>query len=326
MMNVQRMRRIVDVVQTNAIPHIVQIAAACWQIDGLTYFRSSANHLFRGMIGNNPVFLRLAHEQDRSESAIRAELDLIAYLKTAKIPVVTALQSVNSLFVERVKYENETYFAVAFQQLHGEQFESEALTLNMYTALGHTLARLHEATSIISFSIDRPTWYVEIERLLMTLPSSEAQIANVLQTGLRWLNSIPAHDTSLIHGDFELDNLVFDGDMIYVLDFDDSVYAPEIVDIAIALGDVWSDASMESQESIQLFLKAYGDVRSLPNDLEKNTPFVLNLVSAIKMARLLHAYHDFEKADAPEWALQLHEYHENWLAKKRALLDGNRLD
>jgi Ser/Thr protein kinase RdoA (MazF antagonist) len=61
------------------------------------------------------------------------------------------------------------------------------------------------------------------------------------------------HSYGLIHGDFELDSLIWDGERAQALDFDAAVYAWYAADIAIALQDVWAEAGAKRARRLAWF-------------------------------------------------------------------------
>lgn len=91
MMDIRRMRHIVDEVEAGALPDVVQAAALRWcepgEIGSLTYVRSSANHIFRFLLEGRPHYLRLAHDAERRRSAIAAELRFVQHVARTGLAV-----------------------------------------------------------------------------------------------------------------------------------------------------------------------------------------------------------------------------------------------
>ena len=341
MMDVHLMRHIVDDVERGALPDVAQTAAARWcgpgGVDTLVYVRSSANHLFRFLHEGRPRFLRLAHEAERRPSSIAAELAFVQHVAGMGLAVAQPVASANGLLVEDVSCEGQRYYAVVFEGLRGRQLDLDDLDEAEYRAWGRALALVHRASQTFPAHPARPSWHDQMRAALHTLPPEETAVAQVLTAGLRWLETlaIPDQDYGLIHGDFELDNLIWDGQRVQALDFDDATYAWYAVDFAAALQDVWlasdmsdmsdmgdgGDASKAQREQrIRWFAEGYAALRPLPGGLPEALPRLLTLLLAVKVARLLRAYATTTDDSYPAWLARMRTSHQRWLEAKRAAL------
>jgi Ser/Thr protein kinase RdoA (MazF antagonist) len=124
----------------------------------------------------------------------------------------------------------------------------------------------------------------------------------------------------LIHGDFELDNLIWDGEQFQILDFDDASYAPFLADVAFAVADIWFGENARRPERLAAFLEGYSEIMLLPNDIVDSVGRFLNLLLAVKIARVRRAYSTTPSDNDPTWLTGMERYHQRWLAAKRALL------
>jgi Ser/Thr protein kinase RdoA (MazF antagonist) len=136
-----------------------------------------------------------------------------------------------------------------------------------------------------------------------------------LDAGRAWLAALPDQPYGLIHGDFELDNLVRDGEEFHVLDFDDLSYGPLAADIAIAVADIYAEP-----ERLDQFLEGYAEVIPPPDGVRDHLAGFLGLNQAIKIARLMRAYESTSGDDQPEWVLAMRARHSAWLAERKAVL------
>lgn len=329
MMNVQLMRHIVDQVEDGALPDVAQEAALRWcgrgEVSSLSYVRSSANHLFRFLHEGHSRYLRLAHAAERHPSAIAAELDFVHHVAGAGLAVARPVPSANGRLIEKVSSRGQHYSAVVFEGLQGRQLEFDELDAAGYRAWGRALALVHRASQTFPLHPARPDWRDELSAALRTLPAEETIVAQILASGLRWLDTLalPDQDYGLLHGDFELDNLIWDGEQFHALDFDEAAYAWYVVDFAAALQDIWlagDTSSVTSTERITWFTQGYAALRPLPGGLREALPRVLILVLALKVARLLRAYATTSDGDSPEWLTQMRTAHQKWLQAKRAVL------
>lgn len=326
MMDVQVMRQIVDVVEQGAMPIVVQDAAARWggraAVESLTYVRSGYNFIFRFLQASEPRFLRLTPTARRDRAAIEAEVAFIQHVANAGLAVALPVPSERGALVEEMATGDERYLAVVFAGLHGDQFEVDDLDEARFHAWGRALAVLHRASETFPPHPARPHWADEVRESLRAFPPEETTIAQVLTSGLTWLEALPldARDYGLIHGDFELDNLVWDGGRAQALDFDDAMYAPYALDLAIALQDVFALDDPQREQRIAWFTEGYAEVRLLPPNFRETMPRFLALLSAVKVARMLQAYATTPQTGNPAWVEEMRGYHQQWFARQRETL------
>ena len=155
------------------------------------------------------------------------------------------------------------------------------------SGVGARAGALHRASKTFPHHAARPSWQDEIRSAWNTLPSDESEVRRVLEAGLAWMDTLPIQDYGLIHGDFEMDNLVWDGAQFQVLDFDGAVYCWYAADIAIALQDV---DGADGEKLIGWFLEGYSEAVPVPDSIHESIPRFLNLMLAFKVAGLLRAY------------------------------------
>jgi Ser/Thr protein kinase RdoA (MazF antagonist) len=218
---------------------------------------------------------------------------------------------------------------VVFAGLEGREFEFDELDEAGYRAWGRALALAHCASQTFPPHPARPVWRDELRASLDTLPANETTVAHILTSGLRWLDTrtLPDQDYGLLHGDFELDNLIWDGEQFHALDFDDAAYGWYVIDFAAALQDVWladDTSDVMSDERIGWFLAGYASLRPLPAGLQEALPRAFTLILALKVARLLRSYATTSDAandgDHPAWVAEMQATHHKWFQAKRAKL------
>lgn len=331
MMDVQIMRHIVDDTEQGVTPRVAQVAARRWygpgSVDALSYVRSSANHIFRFEHEGQARFLRLAHAAERQASSITAELEFVQHVARAGLAVAHPIASMHGRLLERVSAGGHRYYAVVFEGLRGSQYELDELDEAQYRAWGRALAQVHRASRTVPphTARSRSTWHGELRAALRTLPPREAVVAHVLTAGLRWLEalSLDSREVGLIHGDFELDNLVWEREQPQALDFDDATYAWYAVDFAAALQDVWLASDLTDPQRERrgaLFMEGYAELCPLPDGLREAMPRLLTLVLALKVARVLRAYATTTDSTCPPWLASMRSRHRRWLEAKRAAL------
>ena len=337
MMNVQRMRWIVDETAAGELPPVIVDAARRWQADTISHVRSSGNHVSRIVLPDGTVaYLRLTPAAERSRAALEAELVFVEHVARSGVAVARPLPSASGTLIEEIDEPAEnpnaaSYFAVVFSGLRGRQLEHGELTEPHYRAWGRALAQLHLASETFPLHPARPSLLDEIRRARTTLPQSEDKVAQVLDAGAAWLETMPVNPTAygLLHGDCELDNLIWDGLKPQVLDFGSALYAPFLVDVAIALQEVWTPETPDRNDRVAWFCDGYRELRTLPSEFLESLPRVITLLTALKIAQLLHAYvplstgrEDAESITAdPPWLVNMRARHQRWLEVQRASLE-----
>lgn len=322
------MRRIVDVVTSGALPGPAQGAARRWHGASLAHVRSSMNHIFRLRLPDERIgYLRLTPVAYRRPDALAAEMTFIEQVATAGVAVARPIRSVTGAYIETIDDAPQGYHAAVFEALAGRQFTLEDMDEMQFRAWGRTLAHLHQASQALQSPLGRPSWESDVRAARASLPAGESAAASILDATLAWLRAHPAHgeEYGLIHGDAELDNIIWDGERPQLLDFDSSVYAPYGLDIAIALQDVWRAAGDMRDDRIAWFSAGYSEIRPLPANLREEAPQMQRALVAFKIARLLHAYAPgglASPADTPEpmWLETLRARHRQWLADQHLAL------
>jgi Ser/Thr protein kinase RdoA (MazF antagonist) len=323
MMDIEVMRQIVDVIESGALPDVATLAMSRWDGHALSYVRSSANYVFRFLRGERPCFLRLSPAAERTVPQMEAELAFVRHVAAHGVAVARPLPSRRGVLIETLKADRQPYHVVAFVGLQGDEFEAEELDAAQMRAWGATLARLHMASQTFPPQPARSPWQHELRAAREALPPNERAAMQVLDAGIAWLDTLMVSpgEYGLLHGDFELDNLVWDGRQWQALDFDGAVYSWHAVDIAIALQDVWARTDAGRTEAIESFYAGYTAVRPLPAGLREATSRILALVTAAKMGQLHRAYANTRIDErSPEWLVTMYGRHKRWLAAKRESL------
>ena len=325
------MHRLVRYTVAGELPPVALTAAACWNADpeSIAYVRSSANHIFRFSQGGAPCYLRLSPAPERSLAFLAGEVDWLRDLHARGLPVAFPQPSDRGAWIEILTdpADGLAYHAAAFAALPGLAWlEPEELTAAQRRDWGRLAARLHTAGDVFQprpGAPRRPDWRARWQAAADSLPPDEPAARAVLAQGLAWLAETAASGPwggswggpwGLIHGDLELDNLVWDGAAFAALDFDDCGYGPPAVDLALALRDVW--APPDGGPAAQEVLAAYAEQRPLPPDIAAQINFALQVESAVQFARLQRALAPFPDGDPP-WVLPLRARLELRLAELR---------
>ena len=312
MMKLGTMQALTGTVNEKWKSAIADQIVSCWEHDKGTarYFRASANFQFVFQRAGAQYFLRFNHSTERSVDRIRAEVDYINYLSSKGLVVAKPVSSIAGHFVESVSTSQGIFHAVVFEGLAGEQFEEmEELTPEIFMRWGQALGELHQAAKGYKARA-RPTWQDHLAMVSEYLPATEQSARSALSELQEQLTGLSMNEGNygLIHFDFELDNIVWNGDKVGIVDFDDSAEYWFVADIAFALRDLLcgSAENVELQnESFQNFVAGYRQAKQVTQQDLELVPMFLRLHNLITFAKLHRAVGIPETAGEPVWLEQL---------------------
>lgn len=246
MMKLSVMRAVVDTLTEEGESSIADAIVAKWPHDPASarYLRASANFVFTFRHEERPYVLRFSDARERALAAIEAEIAYIGHLSAHGVPVARPMRSLAGLEVEQVQTPLGAFHAVAFEALQGTQYDIEELTPEQFSQWGGALGQLHRAARSYRGS-GRPSWQERLAALEQELPPGEQAARKALvQVNVRVGQlSTDEHNFGLIHGDFELDNIIWSENTIGIVDFDDSARSWFAANIAFALRDLFDDRS-----------------------------------------------------------------------------------
>lgn len=302
MMTLRLMQAVVATVNEQGESPVVDQILQRWEHDGpAKFWRASANFVFFFKNGGRDFVLRFNHADERSVDGTGAEVAFVNGLADKGIPVAKPIRSLSGEYVESVDTALGTFHAVAFEALHGEQFEAEDLSSGQLTHWGRAFEALHNASAHLSASgsaPDRPTWHNHLAMVTEILPPDEMSALRMVDTLREQLGQLPvtAENFGLIHYDFEQDNLIWSGESsgatAGIVDLDDSACYWYVADIALALGDVLGDraSAVDLQNpSFLHFIEGYRSARPLPDEELARIPLFMRLGNLVAFARLHRA-------------------------------------
>lgn len=304
------MKRFFDTVDAEWCSPVADQIASAWVGAGsdVRILRASANIVCRVQSAGGRYFLRFNHASERTPEAIAGELAFIRHLSARGVRAAQALPSRTGRFVESLQTSLGLFHAVMFEALPGAHLEIDQLDGQGFARWGRSLAQLHLAARDFT-PRDRPGWQDWLNMAGAVLPAAESAVHRELRDVKQALSNLAVGDSfGMIHFDYELDNICWDGQTPYVLDFDDCGPHWFAADIAFALRDLFQDRSSGinfEDERFQAFLGGYRMLRPISEaDLGQVALFLRwhNLVSFARIARVLSGG---PQADEPEWLQKL---------------------
>jgi Ser/Thr protein kinase RdoA (MazF antagonist) len=318
MMRLSTMLRVNGATSAEGRNPVAEAALERWRHDAgsLRFFRSSANfvHVFR--VDGELHFLRLAEQSERRREAIEDELALLRLLAERGLPVAIPLDSDCGRGVETLVTSLGVFHACAFAGLSGEQWDEEdELSAERLAMWGEGLGRLHAEAKCLSraFAPSRETHEDRLGFIRSHL-GDEERARRELEAISTALGGLPVDDRNygLVHGDFELDNLFWNGAISGIADFDDCFYCWYLGDVAFALASVFPSPATPSLET---FLAGYTRHCELDEDVHALLPVFWRLASLQRYARLVRALDLPWDQEYPEWMESLRAKLIAWTAR-----------
>ena len=279
--------------------------------DGLlAQFRISSNAIYPFACDGVIYLLRLAPEEEKSAVDIRAELEFVEYLRAEGYPALRFVPSLRGGLWERVEHNGITYHATVSARVPGVQLGEVPLTPGIVEGYGKMLGWLHRLSAQYVPAQERKgysevlDWIAEILKMHSAPPASREEVSLVR----KMLDNLPRHaDTfGLIHYDFELDNVFYDGQMkaYHAIDFDDSMYHFFAMDIHQALDSLREEMDDQAYwENEAAFLNGYRTEHTL-DESWPSMPVFRRFARLYGYARCLRSLHETFEGE-PEWMTNL---------------------
>lgn len=307
MMRLSVMRAVVETLSEAGTSPLADQAAALWTREPVSprYLRASANVVFTFTREGRSYVLRLTDEHKRTQAMLQAEVDYINHLALHGVPVARPIRSLAGLEVERVQTPLGTFHAVVFDLIKGTQYDIEELEQSQFAQWGRALGQLHRAAQRYR-GPGRATWQERLTALEHELPLDEQAARKLLARVAAQVEQFATDEQSfgLLHGDFELDNLIWAEQTIGIVDFDESAWGWFVADIAFALRDLFGDSAgnidWESTQ-LQTFLEGYRAVNAVSADALEHLPVFLDMHNLFTFATLLKTLDIPESEVVPDW-------------------------
>jgi Ser/Thr protein kinase RdoA (MazF antagonist) len=269
------------------------------------FFRSSANFLYVFRHDGKRRFLRFAHGSERRRNSIDTEIALVRWLAEEGLVVVRPVRSRNESFVETVVSDWGTFHAVVFDALEGTQFEIEELDDTRFRAWGAALGRLHATLKRYPEQVPsaRSTIHDHLAQAKDVLPDDAPAVWEELHRLESSLDTLPVDRDSygLIHFDFELDNLIWQGRTAQIVDIGECAFAWYAADIAFALRDCFDTGANLTTPGVRAFLDGYTAQTSLSDHQIAHIPLFSRLARLIQFARIARTLDLAKVPSQPDW-------------------------
>lgn len=303
---IDRLKQTVTEAWTSAVADRV---AAAWGYEPGTakWWRSSASHVFVLPDPRGKRYLRFVPEACTGAESVAAVAELTDRLAAGGAAVARPIESDAGTSTVSVPTSLGTMHAMVVEAAPGDQIDVDDLTSDLARAWGRALAQLHSEAAATR-DADLPEAFGELAEISERFADDPALVKAAARLADR-LAELPRDEArfGVVHGDFELDNLAWDGDRATAFDFDEAALSWYGADIAYALRDLTGPGGLVAvgrQELFAAFIAGYRDIRSQADtDLDVLRLFagVHAACSLVRIDRALGTPH----GDEAEWLVEL---------------------
>jgi Ser/Thr protein kinase RdoA (MazF antagonist) len=273
-----------------------------YEEDSVEFIRVSSNFVFRFKRGNGSFILRLTPDEDQNK--LSREMDFLAMLSKNGLTVNMPVSSVNGHLIKTVNTELGDFQAVVFNYFEGEQLEISEISDCRMTAWGKALGSIHSASKKAALNNGPYRLESRLEGNGDVLPEFVQQEEIYLRS---WLNGLAKSTDTYgpLHFDFELDNIIWNGDIPQIIDFESSLTGWYAADIAFALRDLFDNVIDLQDRNFTLFLDGYRQANTITEQELNNIPMLLRLHNLITYKQLIASLDVRKNPGQSEWVNEL---------------------
>ncbi|WP_170516650.1 phosphotransferase enzyme family protein [Ruegeria atlantica] len=232
---------------------IVEQALTLWSMEGAEWSLVAAreNHVYRVQTGGQSFALRLHRQGLHSDAALRSELLWIAELGTKGVSVPTPVPATDGRYLhllDGVQVDMLDWLPGRPLGSTGTGIDHDDRT-GIFRALGREMAKLHEVSDAWARPDEFMRWSWERAGLLGDAPlwdrfwenptlsvEDRALFAAFREAANSHLQRVEDQlDYGLIHADLVRENVMVQGDKLWLIDFDDAGFGFRLFDIATTL-------------------------------------------------------------------------------------------
>jgi Ser/Thr protein kinase RdoA (MazF antagonist) len=301
---------------------VADVVAAAWGVPPgtATRWRSSASHVF--VIPQSPAgraYLRLIPADHRPYGDVLTVARLMRTLGDRGLAVAQPVPATSGALVETVPTPLGTYHAMVVKAAPGGQIDVDGLTPTRASQWGQALARLHRDDCGTGVALPAP--FLELARVAEVFPDDPSLVVAADSLAQR-LTALPRDDGRFgtVHGDFELDNLCWDGDAVVAYDFDEAARSWFVADIAYAVRDLAPVPARTPRpgeaDLFAAFLAGYRSEHPLPEPDLAHLPLFAAAQATCSAVRAQVAL-DAGDAGDPPWLVQLRGKLRRYVSQQR---------
>ena len=254
-------------------PDTAARAVSLWNDTILERVGVSANLVYRLESGH---YLRLIHSTLRDAAFIAAGVDWARWLESNGASVSVALESNAGYLIERI----DDWLATVWRGVGGQPL-GDAITDAQLEMWGAAAGSMHKASTgyepravtTLSGAVlpERCTlriFWRNIERIVQ----KDTELLEVYRRLTPWLEGLPDTERLTCHGDFRPANAVWDGEKVWIIDFDEPLLAWPEYDVARAMSRDVNGPFPNLTAHLEIFRRGYRRTREL--NMERLQTFI----------------------------------------------------
>ncbi|WBW96589.1 phosphotransferase enzyme family protein [Oceanirhabdus sp. W0125-5] len=226
-----------EVIQNDIRNNLKKIIEKKYNIAKLIEIGGYQNFIYEGEINSRKYIFRITDASHRNKTQLREEIEFINILFNNGAPVNRPVRFPSFDYVEEIKSIKETYFICIFEKVNGVNWNEKPQTDENIFNAGKALGMMHRIVQRTEKNFKRDAWdknqYLQVAKEVIP----DESIHNKLDELINRLNQLHKSKNSygLIHSDYLFCNMLYDGDDITVIDFDECEYNWFAYDIAVYL-------------------------------------------------------------------------------------------
>ncbi|WP_433742338.1 phosphotransferase enzyme family protein [Falsibacillus pallidus] len=277
--------------------------------ESASFIRASSTFIYSFKREDEKFILRLVPNDH--ESFVEREVNYLLYLHSNGLSVNRPVVSKRKRFTERAVSPAGPVIASVFTFCEGQLYEIDELSHQQFFLWGKALGHLHSFAA--TFAQDKilnsqPVLLSRLNHIEMS-EAFEKVFAEEISFLRKWLVNKPMTRGSYgkIHFDFELDNLIWDGINVQMVDFESSIDGWYAADIAFALRDLFSDGVDLRDDRFIEFIKGYRVYHPITDKEFAEIPMFLRLHDLLLFEDLSQAVIENSEKNHPKWVDNLNQ-------------------
>lgn len=262
------------------------------------------NDVYEVKYNNKPHILRIGSKKIKSKNDVQGEIDFVNFLKEKGLTVCGVKDSPNG----EKYFETKDEIAVLFEKAQGEFVKSDSKywNENLFFQWGKTLGKMNRLVKEYNppEKIKRYEWYNDPFYTPEIVKDEEFQ--KMYNEYFEKIKCYPKDKESygLIHSDLHHANFMYDGEDLYMFDFDDATYHYFIHDIAMPIFYAVRFIPFENKKErfdfsktfFNSFMKGYFE----ENDIDEKWLYKLPEIFKFRELVLIMAIHKQVDLEVPE--------------------------
>ncbi len=259
------------------------LAAPLWGADpeSFEFVWSGANAVFRFSHPRaGTCYLRVTHSEVRRRVEVESALDFHAHVARAGASVCAPVPSERGVLFEEIRQGDQLFMASAASEAPGRPLAPDDRAPEIVRALGRSIGELHRASQSYVPAPERWFWdwrliWSEVERRLdRSDPLATAEFERI-DAWSRTLSE--SQDFGMTHGDYNLGNVLWDGERVWTIDFDEPLRTWYAADLARPFRDYARRPRAERRAILANLVLGYRSVHPLAEAWLAELPWFMRM-------------------------------------------------